>query len=43
MAGEHRVSWTGVSDAGEHLASGVYFYKLKTENIDQTHKIMMLK
>jgi flagellar hook assembly protein FlgD len=43
MAGEHRVSWAGVSDSGEHLSSGVYFCKLKTDNIDLTHKIMMLK
>ena len=28
--GEHKVVWDGTDDAGEPVASGVYFYMLKT-------------
>jgi hypothetical protein len=37
------VVWDGRSDAGQPVASGVYFYKLTTPGFTQTKKMVMLK
>ena len=37
-AGEHKISW----DATE-VASGIYIYRLKGDNIDISHKMLLLK
>ncbi len=42
-AGRHDVTWNGRTDSGESLSSGMYFYRLKTDNCDLTKKMMMLK
>ncbi len=42
-AGEHTVVWDGTTDAGTRVASGVYFYRLSTENFTDTRKMLMLK
>ena len=41
--GYHRVSWTGRDSKGVSVATGVYFYRLETENKVLTRKMMMLK
>jgi hypothetical protein len=41
--GYHRVSWTGRDSKGVSVATGVYFYRLQTENKVLTRKMMMLK
>ena len=35
--------WDGRNGLGEHIASGVYFYQLKTENALLTRKMLVLK
>jgi hypothetical protein len=42
-AGLHLITWNGKNDAGNQLASGVYYLKLKTGNYNKTHKILMIK
>jgi flagellar hook capping protein FlgD len=42
-AGDHYVTWNGTNDAGKTVASGVYFYKMKTANFDSTKKMILMK
>jgi hypothetical protein len=42
-AAEYRVKWNGDNDAGQPVASGVYFYKFVTKNFTQTKKMVLLK
>jgi hypothetical protein len=37
------VTWDGTSDAGQTVASGVYFYKMVTKNFSRTKKAVFLK
>jgi len=39
----HTVEWDGRSDAGSRVASGVYFYRLVTQELTQTKKMVLLK
>jgi hypothetical protein len=41
--GYRRVVWNGVSDAGESLPSGIYFYRLTAGGFTQVKKMMMLR
>ena len=41
--GIYKVVWDGRNDAGNLVASGVYFYMLKTNNFIQTKKMLLLK
>ena len=46
-SGDHILTWDGLNDKGERVASGVYFYKLEINSDDdqlqQTRKMLMLK
>ena len=42
-AGVHRVRWEGRDDRGRPLASGVYLYRLATEEKVQTRKLTLLR
>ncbi len=42
-AGEYELSWDGRDDAGRSLSSGVYFYRLQAEDLNQTRKMLLLK
>jgi M6 family metalloprotease-like protein len=42
-AGVVRIAWEGKSDNGQPLASGVYLYRLETEEIVETRKMILLK
>ncbi len=42
-AGYHSVSWNGDDDSGKAVSSGVYFYKLKTGNYQNTKKMILMK
>lgn len=41
--GEHSVTWDGRDERGTALSSGVYFYRLRTENSVVTRKMVLLK
>ncbi len=41
--GRYEVGWNGENERGEHVASGVYFYRLKTANHSATRKMVLLK
>ncbi|HEX6791050.1 MAG TPA: T9SS type A sorting domain-containing protein [Candidatus Krumholzibacteria bacterium] len=42
-AGTYTEKWDGRNDAGTTVSSGVYFYKLVTNNFSQTKKMVLLK
>jgi len=42
-AGTHSIHWNGRDEAGSSVASGVYFYRLKTAMFDQTMKMVLMK
>ncbi|MFH1336540.1 MAG: T9SS type A sorting domain-containing protein, partial [Candidatus Zixiibacteriota bacterium] len=37
--GHQSVTWDGKDDLGKEVASGIYFYKLQTENFEKTKKM----
>ncbi len=42
-AGLHRVQWNGVNDLGEPVNSGVYIYRLHSDRITLTEKMLLIK
>ena len=42
-AGEYALSWNGLDQHGKLISSGVYFYKLETEQNTAVKKLIMLK
>ncbi|NOY88927.1 MAG: T9SS type A sorting domain-containing protein [FCB group bacterium] len=42
-AGLNQIEWNGKSDNGNHVASGIYFYRLTTDNYMETKKMTLLK
>ena len=42
-AGRYSIQWDGRSNNGAQVASGVYFYRLKTRDFQQTRKMVLLK
>gem|GEM_PF-333800 len=42
-AGYHEVDWSGVDQSGQPVASGIYFYRLKTSDGVETKKMVLLK
>jgi hypothetical protein len=43
QAGVHQLTWDGRSDSGERLSSGVYFYTIKSDSLNDSKKMLMLK
>jgi len=42
-AGNYKVSWDGRDESGKKVTSGIYFYKLQTQNYTQTRKLTLLR
>jgi hypothetical protein len=42
-AGWHEVSWNGRNDEGSAVSSGVYFYRLETDEFIQSRKMLLIK
>ena len=40
---ERAVYWDGMDDAGEPVASGVYFYQLSAGDFSKTRRMLLLK
>jgi hypothetical protein len=43
LKGNNSVVWNGKDEKGNFVSSGVYFYKIKTDNVSTTQKILLLK
>jgi len=41
--GDHTVIWDGTDGRGNHISSGVYFYRIKTSFGDKTRKMLFIK
>jgi hypothetical protein len=41
--GEHKVLWNGRDTDGREVASGVYFYKMRSEGFEAARKMILLK
>ncbi len=39
----YSVTWNGRNDFGKFVSSGIYFYKLKTDNFEKTRKMILMK
>lgn len=42
-AGEHSVIWNGVDEAGQAVASGVYFARLRSGDVELTRSLVLVK
>lgn len=41
-AGRHDIAWDGRDDAGEKAGSGVYFYQLTAQGVDESRRMILL-
>lgn len=41
--GNHSISWNGTTQNGGKAASGIYFLKMKTDDNEFTHKMLLIK
>ncbi|MCD6181118.1 MAG: C10 family peptidase [Candidatus Cloacimonetes bacterium] len=42
-AGAHEITWMGNTNAGQKAGSGIYFYRIQTDNQSATRKMVLLK
>jgi len=42
-SGAHSVVWNGLDDSGNNVSSGIYFYRLVTNDFSQTKKMILMK
>ncbi len=42
-ARSYGIEWNGLSDAGNNVASGVYFYKLVAGDFQDVRKLVLMK
>ena len=42
-AGVNRVAWDGTDDFGNEVASGVYFYRLESQDFVSSKKMILMK
>jgi len=43
LPGNHRVVWDGKDQSGEEVTSGIYFYRLKSDEYVETKKMILLR
>ena len=43
ITGEYSVTWDGTNDGGARVASGVYFYRLRTGEFTAVRKLAMIR
>ncbi|MFL3013448.1 MAG: LamG-like jellyroll fold domain-containing protein [Candidatus Neomarinimicrobiota bacterium] len=43
VAGFHSIKWNATNNYDELVSAGMYFYTIKTDNFNQTRKMMLLK
>lgn len=43
LPGKHTLKWTGIDNTGSPVSSGVYFYRLQTDDFIESKKMFMLK
>ena len=43
MAGPHRVVWNGRDQAGRDMPSGIYFYRMRTTQFEQTYRMTLIR
>jgi len=43
LAGQHKFEWNGLDYTGHETASGIYFYKLESENFRAVKKMILLR
>ena len=41
--GDHSIIWDGTDNAGNSVSSGIYLYKLKSKENQQTNRMLLLK
>jgi hypothetical protein len=41
--GQHSVVWDDKDETNKPVSSGIYLYQLKTENYEQTKKMILMK
>ncbi len=41
--GDHQANWKGINGSGANVASGVYFYKMNTNDFSETKKMILLR
>ncbi|MEK9136454.1 MAG: FlgD immunoglobulin-like domain containing protein, partial [Bacteroidota bacterium] len=42
-AGEHQVVWDGRNDHGDHVASGIYLYRITAGSFVSVKKMLMVR
>ena len=43
IAGIHNISWDGCDNSGQHVSSGIYFYKIESQNHVKSGRMLLLK
>jgi len=43
IIGHHQVVWNGLSDDGRSMSSGIYFYRMTTNDSSQTRRMALIK
>ena len=43
QAGDNSIEWNGTDDSNRAVSSGVYFYKMKSNNFESAKKMIMMK
>ena len=42
-AGHHEIVWNGTNNFGQHISTGVYLLRMKTDNFSDTRKMVFMK